>query len=339
MRALHLSAPRQLEVVDVPDPVPQHNEALIRLECGGICGSDVSVYRGDHPFRKPPVVLGHEVAGEVVSVGRDLAGISVGDRVAVEPQIVCGHCHQCLSGRPNLCRNKKVVGVHWPGMFSEYIAAPQDVLYPLAPSTTFEQGALIEPSAVAVRAVRLANIGPASSVAVLGVGAIGSLVVRVCAAAGASDLLATDVRDYNLERLKDVAHCTTVNVRTTEVDRRQSSGNRGFDAVVVATGSRSSLSDALALVKPGGTVVVVALYNALVDLDPNQIVTQEICVQGALTYTSGDFRAAASLINNGIVDVESLVSHRFELGDGPELFRRIDEGSWDHSKVILSLSN
>ena len=338
MKAAVLEAPKRLVIKDVEEPECGENEALIEVQASGVCGSDVHTYLGHHPFRKPPVTLGHEVAGEVIRVGASVDGLKVGDRVAVEPHIYCGECEFCARGFVNLCRNKRVPGVGWAGTFSERIAAPEGVLHKLADGVSYEEGAMLEPLAVAYRAFRTGQIGAESRVAVLGAGAIGSLVVRLCQWAGVSELMVTDVKGYNLEFVSSLGSCKPVNaaeVDTVEEGLALTDG-AGFDAVVVTSGSRGSMTEAVKLCKPRGVVVAIALYPGEIPFDANLLVTREITAQGCLTYTSGDFGDVAKLVNDGEVDLEPFITERIGLEDAPELFGRI-EGGLNHIKVMIEL--
>lgn len=340
MKAVYLAEAHSIAVKEVDEPVVGPSDVLLNLRSGGICGSDVHVYTGHHPFRKPPVVLGHEVAGDVLQIGADVTRLTVGDRVAVEPQISCGTCDFCAQGFSNLCSCKRVVGVHWPGMFSERIAAPEKVLYKLVSSTTYEEGAIIEPTAVAYRAFRTAEVGLGQTVAVLGVGAIGSLVALLCHAAHVDQLLVTDVKEYNLDLMRRLTECHAVNVARdslTEAARRVTDG-AGFDAVIVTSGTRSSFREALQLCRPRGIVAIISLYADEVSADLNLLVTREIQVRGSLTYTQKDFRDATALINSKTLDVTPLITDRVGIEEAPRIFHDIVAEGLDHVKVMLDLT-
>lgn len=338
MKAAVLEAPKKLVIKDVDEPECGEHEVLIEVQASGVCGSDVHTYLGHHPFRKPPVTLGHEVAGEVIRLGGAVEGLKVGDRVAVEPHIYCGECEFCARGLVNLCRNKRVPGVGWAGTFSERIAAPEKVLHKLADGVSYEEGAMLEPLAVAYRAFRTAQVGEGSRVAVLGAGAIGSLVARLCQWAGVSELMVTDIKGYNLDFISSLGPCNAVNAAETDTveEGLNLTDGAGFDAVLVTSGSRGSMTEAVKLCKPRGVVVAIALYPGEVPFDANLLVTREITAQGCLTYTSGDFGDVARLINDGEVDLKPFITERIGLEEAPDLFGRIEEGM-DHIKVMIGV--
>ena len=338
MKAAVLEAAKRLVVEEVDEPTPGEHDALIEVRASGVCGSDVHTYLDHHPFRKPPVVLGHEVAGTVIRVGGAVEGVKVGDRVAVEPHIYCGECEFCARGLVNLCRNKRVPGVGWAGTFSERIAAPEGVLHKLDDGVSYEEGAMLEPLAVAYRAFRTGQIGAGSRVAVLGAGAIGSLVARLCQWAGVSELMVTDVKGYNLDFVSSLGPCKPVNAAETDTveEGLALTDGAGFDVVVVTSGSRGSMTEAVKLCKPRGVVVAIALYPGEIPFDANLLVTREITAQGCLTYTSGDFEDVAKLVNDGKIELEPFVTERIGLEEAPEIFGRI-EGGLDHIKVMIDL--
>ncbi len=338
MKAAVLEAPKHLVIKDVDEPECGEHEVLIEVQASGVCGSDVHTYLGHHPFRKPPVTLGHEVAGEIIKAGASVEGLRVGDRVAVEPHIYCGECEFCARGLVNLCRNKRVPGVGWAGTFSERIAAPEKVLHKLGDGVSYEEGAMLEPLAVAYRAFRTGQISSESRVAVLGAGAIGSLVARLCQWAGVRELMVTDIKGYNLDFVSSLGPCKPVNAAeadTVEEGLALTDG-AGFDTVIVTSGSRGSMTEAVKLSKPRGTVVAIALYPGEIPFDANLLVTREITAQGCLTYTSGDFGEVAKLINDGEIDLKPFITERIGLEEAPEVFGRIESGL-DHIKVMIEL--
>ena len=190
MRAVVLTSEGCLEFVEAAWPTDVGADCVvIRVRAVGVCGSEVHAYQGTHPFRKAPVVLGHEAAGDVVAVGEDVSAFAVGDRVIVEPQWVCGECAYCRAGDENLCPSKRVLGTSaWPGAFGEYIVAPQDATFQLPSALSYVQGALIEPLSIAVHIARQSNLAAGESVCILGSGSIGGLLSAVCSVQGASPI-------------------------------------------------------------------------------------------------------------------------------------------------------
>jgi L-iditol 2-dehydrogenase len=339
VRALFLEKPRHAVIREVERPECGEHDALIEVHASGICGSDVHTYRGHHPFRKPPVVLGHEVAGKVVEIGRSVERVKIGDRVAVEPHLYCGMCRFCTEGLPNLCRDKRVPGHGWAGTFSEWIVAPAKVLHKLADSVSYEEGSMLEPTAVAYRAFRTGGISMGRKVAVLGAGTIGSLVAHLCQKTRVSRLMVTDIKEYNLNFIRSLGPCTPVDAATEDVVERGRllAGGQGFDTVVVTSGSKDSLTEATRLCRPQGTIVVIALYPGEVSVDVNGVVTSELNIRGSLTYTSNDFRETVDLVNSGAFDVRPFITQRIGLDEAPGVLEKLDKG-FDCIKAMIDLS-
>jgi len=332
MRAAVLQEPRQVAVVDVPDPVAD-GDVLLRMRAVGLCGSDLHTWRGHHPFRKPPVVLGHEGAGEVVS-SADPA-FNVGDRVAVLPALSCWECSRCEAGHPHLCAAKRVPGGGWPGMLSEYFAVPARVLVPLADEIGYDEGALIEPLAVAWHCTGEGAVNDGASVAVLGGGSIGSLVAAVSRIRGAATVLVSDVKPYNREFLgrQGVPHVVDP-METDLLAAGAALTGDGFDVVVIASGHPSCLAEAMALCRPRGRVVLLPMFAGPLSVDLNPAVLKEIRIQGSTIYTPADFRAAARLINDRVLDARPYITETVALDRTPEVLTAIDAGA-DHLKIQI----
>jgi L-iditol 2-dehydrogenase len=306
---------------------------LLRMRAVGLCGSDLHTWRDHHPFRKPPVVLGHEGAGEVVS-SADPA-FSVGDRVAVLPALSCRECTRCEAGHPHLCVAKRVPGGGWPGMLSEYFAAPARVLVPLGDEIGYGEGALIEPLAVAWHCTGEGAVNGGDSVAVLGGGPIGSLVAAVSRIRGASTVLVSDVKAYNREFLGRQGIPQAIDPLETDLlSAGAALTGDGFDVVVVASGHPGCLAEALALCRPRGRVVLLPMFAGPLTVDLNPAVLKEIRIQGSTIYTPADFRAAARLINDRVLDARPYITETVALDRTPQVLTAIDAGA-DHLKIQI----
>jgi L-iditol 2-dehydrogenase len=338
MRAVVLTGVETIEVQEVQEPRHGPEEVLIRVGAGGICGSDMHAYRGQHPFRRPPVVLGHEAAGEVIEVGSQVRGIRPGDRVAVEPQIACMSCSLCLRGLTNLCQSARRPGLGWGGTFAELMIAPERVVYPLRGDTPFEFGALVEPAAVAMRAFRRGEVRLGDRVAVLGAGPIGGLIAHISERAHPGVLMVTDIKPFNLRFAESlgIEHAMDASAVDIVEAGRELTGGEGFDVVFVTSPNDSGLIDAVQLARPGGRVVQVAIYGRRIPLDATQAVLREVEIRASLTYSPDDFRLTAEMISEGSLDAGAFITHRYALDRAGDAFSDIAEGM-DHVKVILTV--
>lgn len=335
MQAVLLTAPRHAQLTDVAEPDVGDADALVQVEATGLCGSDISTWLGHHPFRRPPVVLGHEAAGTVVAVGAAVHGDLVGRRVALCPLIPCLRCTPCRRGATNLCQARRVPGVGWGGTYAQFITAPAHLLHPLDGGVSAAQAALVEPAAVALRAVRRAGVTAGSRVAVFGAGGIGSLVARIARLCGAAAVLVSDVQPAKLARLAALEPCTTALAGAAQRAAADLLvGDDRFDAVLVTAAAPGLIGEAVAATRAGGTVVVVALHGTEMTYDVDDAVVREIDVRGSYVYDGRDFTDAAELVANGMLAVTDLVTHTLPLSEAPAVFEQIAAGL-DYTKIIF----
>lgn len=325
MRRAVLRQVARIEIEECAVPRPGDGEALVEMRAVGLCGSDVAAFRGQHPFRTPPVVLGHEGAGRVVHPAAGGA-IPADARVAVLPLVSCRRCGPCEQGLSHLCTLRRLPGAGLPGLLSRYVAVPESALVPLADGLPYAEGALVEPTAVAWHTVRAAGVRHGTRLAVLGAGAIGHLTAAVARLHGVEDLLVSDVREPALDLVARITGCRTVNARAGSV--KGAGRTDAFDAVVVASGHPSCLDEALALCRPRGTVVVLPMFADAVRAGLNPLVLKEVRIKGSSLYGPDDFRAAADAVARRVLDVRALIEEEpAALAAAQSAFEALDKGS------------
>lgn len=340
MRAAMLDEPFKIGVVEVEVPSVGSEDVLIRVKAAGICGSDLHAYRGVHPFRKPPVILGHEMAGVVVEVGKDVREISPGDRVTVEPQLPCRRCEYCIKGLYQLCNNKAIVGVGgWLGTFAEFFLCHQDVVYKLPEDVSFLEGALVEPLSVGIHAVRRARVCPGDKVAVLGGGTIGLTTLAVARQAGAGTLVCTDVVDFNLEVAKKLGATHVVNTRKEDLSQKIAGiTDAGMDIAIITAGFPQVFQQALSVVRKGGLVLVVAMFDQPVEIsDMGRFLTGEQNIAASWLYRREDFQAAIEMLALRRIDVAPLITHTMPLDEVARAFELMDKRTARAIKIVLSM--
>jgi L-iditol 2-dehydrogenase len=338
VKAALLSNTRDLEIVTLDRPAPKGDEVLVAVRACGVCGSDVLTYSGEHPFRFPPVVLGHEIAGEVVAVGPDVAHTAVGDRVAVMPLISCWNCRRCHHGMPQWCEHRLLSGVGCPGHLSEFVVSPERTLFAIG-DRSFEEGAMIEPITVAHNALRVGGMRPGLRVAVLGAGGIGSVIGLLAAKGGARTIMMSDVKDFNLDLMRQVIPgVETVNAAQHDVVAagKELTGGRGFDLVLQASGHPAGITEACNLTTHGGVAVLLPMFHAPMTFDANDLVTRGLQLRGAVLYTPKDFGEVSAMMAAGQLDVSKIITHRVALDEAPDVFARIHDG-FDHIKVMFEI--
>ncbi|MGH3490597.1 MAG: zinc-dependent alcohol dehydrogenase [Actinopolymorphaceae bacterium] len=335
MRAAVLDSVGRIRIADIEKPRPAPDEVLIQMRAVGICGSDRHAFRGHHPFRHPPVVLGHEGAGVIVQE-RPGGRLRSGARVAIMPVLSCWECRRCEAGLPHLCAHKRVPGTDWVGLLTEYVVAPERVLFPLADDIDFGEGAMVEPVAVACHTNRVGGVAFGDSLAVLGAGAIGSLVASVGRLRQVATLLVSDLVDANLRVVHKLTGAHTVNSSRADVvgEGRELTGGNGFDVVVLASGHPTCMDEALALSRPRGTIVVLPMFEGPLTVNLNPAVLGETVIRGSTIYTPEDFRTAADVVNRRVLDVQPFLMEPLPLERTQDAFEMLEAGA-DVAKVLI----
>ncbi len=342
MKALLLSEYNHLEVTDLPMPRPAADEVLIKVGACGICGSDVHGYDGTSGRRIPPIVMGHEAAGTVAAVGSAVRDAQVGDRVTFDSTIYCGKCEYCLRGEMNLCNHRQVLGVSTPdfrraGAFAEFVTVPERVLYPLPDGVPFTAAAMIEPLAVAVHAVKLAQLPENATAVVVGAGMIGLLVLQVLREFGCSQIYVTDIDDTRLRLAEKLGATFTVNGKATNAVaefQRLSSGT-GADVALEAVGSTVTIQTAIDSVRKGGSVVLIGNIAPKVEIPLQAVVSRELRLQGSAA-SAGEYPACIDLLARGAIKVDELISVVAPLEEGAMWFERLHARQPNLMKVILT---
>ena len=304
-----------------PVPTPAGDEALLRVTRSGMCGTDASEWQAG-PIMFPtakahpnsghlgPMVLGHEFIGEIVALGAEVTGFSVGDRVASGAGISCGTCRRCLENRTNLCANYVTLGLNRDGGMAQYVAAPVSTLAQIPTGMTDDIAGLAQPLAVGLHAARRSRVQPGDSVVIIGSGAIGTFVLAGLLSLGEATVTVVDFAGPRLERAQRVgAHHTVGASESTVADVRAIVGDLGADVVIEASGAPNQLSTALSLVKRGGVLLQVGLPTGLQDLDVHKLVMSEITIETTLAHVcAADLAPALHILATTTLGAELLES-------------------------------
>jgi L-iditol 2-dehydrogenase len=341
MKALLLTKYKHLEIADLPQPIPASDEVLVRVEACGICGSDVHGYDGSSGRRVPPIVMGHEAAGQIAEIGNDVKGYAVGDRVTMDSTIYCSACSYCRNGDVNLCDRRQVLGVSCAdyrraGAFAEFVTVPSRILYRLPDALPFEHAATLEAVSVAVHAVSLSQVAPNSSVLVVGAGMIGLLLLQVLRAEGCSRLFIADLDETRLKLARQLG-ATAVLSAKNDISSAvlHATEQAGVDLVIEAVGRTETVSASLGSVRKGGTVVLVGNISPQVSLPLQAVVTRQIRLQGSCA-SAGEYPRAMELLATGTIQVKPLITAVAPLEEGPRWFERLCAGEPNLMKVVLT---
>jgi L-idonate 5-dehydrogenase len=327
MRAAVLHAARDLRIEAVADPVPDPREVEVRIEAGGICGSDLHYYHdgGFGTVRlREPMILGHEIAGTVTRVGAEVTSVTPGTRVAVNPSRPCGRCRYCQEGRQNHCLDMRFYGSamrfpHVQGGFREMLVCDAAQAVPVAPTMSAAQAAFAEPFAVCLHAVNRAGPLLGRRVLVTGAGPIGALTVIAARSAGALEIVATDVAGAPLAAARKVGADQAINVTEKDALMRYGADKGHFDVMFEASGNAAALAGGLGVVRPTGIVVQIGVAGGEMTLPMNLVVAKEIELRGTFRFHE-EFALAVALIGSGLVDVMPLLTETVPLSDARAAF-------------------
>jgi L-iditol 2-dehydrogenase len=337
MKQALMTSPGVIELRQVARPTPQAGEVLVRVERIGVCGSDIHVYHGQHPYTSYPVVQGHEVAGVVAELGAGVAGLAPGDVVVVMPQVTCGECYPCRHGMYHICDKLKVRGFQAPGAAQEYFPAPVEMVLKVSDGTSLDEAALIEPIAVAAHALGRAGSVEGLKVLVLGAGTIGNLVAQVARASGAAAVMITDVSEYKLTKARGCGLEHAVNPSVTDLGGAivEAFGSDKADLILECVGVQATISQAIENARKGSTIVVVGVFGKRAEVDMGLVQDRELSLVGTLMYQRRDYERAIELVAGGRLHLGDMITHRFPLDRYAQAYEAIEASGGDYLKVMI----
>jgi L-iditol 2-dehydrogenase len=342
MKAAVLHKARDLRLDEVPTPAYGPDDVLVEIKSVGICGSDVHYLRtgriGDYVV-KSPMILGHEVAGVVAEIGKNVTSLSVGDRVALEPGVPCRRCEACKTGRYNLCPEVRFFATPpFDGALSDYAVSPADFAYKIPDTLSLDAAALIEPLSVGLHACRRGGLSAGQSVFIAGAGPIGLTSLAAAKAFGATEIFISDVKPHRLEIAKKMGATHTFSAREdAEAIVREATGGRGVDLAIECAGAEAALVSCLKTAKSGGTIVVVGLGdNADYTLPIVELAVKELDIKGIFRYAY-TYPAAIKLLASGTVNLEAMITHHFPLDDMLTAFEYAEKGTDGAVKVMIDV--
>lgn len=336
MKQAIMTEPGCIEYQDVDVPEVKDDQIKIKMKRIGVCGSDIHVFHGKHPFTSYPVVQGHEVSGEVVEIGKDVTNVKVGDMVTVQPQVVCGECYPCTHGMYNDCETLKVMGFQTTGMASDYFVVDALKALVLPEGMSWDHGAMLEPLAVAVHAVRRFGDIQGKKAVVLGGGPIGNLVAQAAKGMGAADVLLSELSDY---RLKAAEACGIKTINPTEKNLgetiREEFGPDGADVFFECIGSNVTMGQAIEYARKGSTIVVVGVFGEMGSINMAVVQDHELSLIASAMYREEDFITAIELVNDGKINFDTLLTHRVNFEEFMKAYEIIEKEKDKAMKVMV----
>jgi L-iditol 2-dehydrogenase len=340
MKALVLEEYKHLALRETPEPAPGAEEVLIRVAACGICGSDVHGYDGSSGRRLPPIVMGHEAAGTVASVGGRVTAFRVGDRVTFDSTIFCGACPYCLRGDINLCDRRQVLGVSCreyrrAGAFAEFVTVPERIVHRLPASMSFAEAAMLEPTAVALHAVRVSGLRGGETALVIGAGMIGLLTLQAARALGCARVLIADIDESRLRLAQSLGATETIHLSGSDLAREIVKGTGGVDLALEAVGRQETIDAAIASVRKGGTVTLIGNITPQITIPLQVVVSRQLRLQGTAA-SAGEYPEAIERISRGEIQVKPLITAIAPLEDGPRWFERLYSHEPGLMKIVLA---
>ena len=339
MRQMRITGPFTFQAEEAPVPEINAHEALLKINCIGVCASDMQIYHGKHKFMTFPVILGHEAAATVEKTGAQVSGFTAGENVAIEPQVFCGECFPCESGRFNVCEKLRVLGVHQDGFSREYVAIDSKYLHKVPPSMKKELIALVEPFAVGVGAVRRASRLAGSNVVVVGAGTIGNFTAQAAKALGAGKVMITDISQPKLDWAGEcgIDYCVNTADKNLKEVIKETFGKRRADIIIDCAAVPAGFKSILEAARQCSEIIITGNYKEPVEFTVPLLQRQEISMIGHMMYVREDYRIAIELLANGKIRTEKTISKVFPFNEYVKAFEYADANANSVMKLLITL--
>ena len=338
MKGVQIVEPNKLQIVDLEKPQSdKENNVLVRMVAAGICGSDVGIYHGTNAAATYPRIIGHENVGIVEEIGEGVTRVKVGDRVIIDQVTACGHCYACRKGRPNVCGNLKVRGVHIDGGYREYMAVPDRDCYLVPEILSDEEAVMIEPTTIAVQCCSRAQLESEDTVMIIGSGALGSSILRIVKLYNPKAIIVTDIDDAKLEEAKKNGATYTINSLKEDVPTKAHELTDGYGPTVTIDAAcvKGSLLTALQATGNAGRVITMGFSVAPTEVNQFVITSKELDVRGS-RLQNRKFQDVIDLVNEGKVDLRGSISHTWNFEDAQAAFDFVDSHDPSYRKGVLT---
>ncbi len=334
-----MTEPGKIIFREIETPVPGPGQVLVRIKRIGVCGSDIHVYYGEHKGTGYPVTQGHEVSGQVAGLGEGVTQFRVGQKVTIEPQVVCGKCYPCRHGKYNLCEHLRVMGFQTTGTASEYFAVDAERVTALPDAMTYDEGAMIEPLAVTVHAAKRFAELDGAKVAILGCGPIGILLAQTVKALGAASVLITDISDYRLRLAKECGADFAVNTREKDFGEAllECFGPDKADVIYDCAGNDITMAQAIRYARKGSKIVLVAVFAKEAHIDLFTLNDHELDLDTTMMYRHEDYVDAIRLVEEGKIRLRPLMSRHFAFTDYLKAYQYIEANRETTMKVLIDV--
>jgi L-iditol 2-dehydrogenase len=334
-----MTEPGKIEFRDVDKPTVGDAQVLIQVKRIGVCGSDIHVFHGLHPYTSYPVVQGHEVSGVIAKVGSQVEGLATGDKVTFTPQVTCGECYPCTHGMYHICETLKVMGFQTDGAAQEFFPVDADKVLKIPDDVSLDQAAMVEPVSVAVHALSRGGDVRGKKVLVLGAGTIGNLVAQVAQASGAEGVMITDISDYKLDKATECGIDLVVNPQKQDLTQailRDLSPSRA-DLILECVGVQDTITQAIDNARKGTSIVVVGVFGKKPEVNLGLVQDRELSLVGTLMYQKRDYERAIELVAGGKLCLDEMITHHFPFSEYLSAYETIEQAKGNIMKVMVTL--
>lgn len=333
MMALVYTAQNQIELLELPMPEPKPDEVLVRVAWCGVCGSEVESFKSGRR-RKPPLIMGHEFSGTVAAIGDGVSDLMECERVVINPLIPCGKCKFCLSGHSNVCPNRKLLSMHRPGGYAEYVCVPRRCVYRLPREVELKLAALTEPLANVVHAYRLIHDLSIGCAVIIGCGAIGLLCLQILKHLSNAKVMVIEPVERRRQFALLLGADFAVSPSEVKLDKLMNELSGEVDVCFDAVGKSETRKLSCKLLSPRGIAVWIGLHDIDAHIDGADVVASEKVIRGSYAYTDEDFLAAINLLRNGHIKADGWIAE-VPLSKGKEIFLGLVNGAVEEVKVML----
>lgn len=338
MKAVKIMQPNELRIIDMEKPaIDEKNNVLVKIHVAGICGSDVGIYHGKNAAATYPRVIGHEMVGEIVETGENVTKRKVGDRVIIDQVTACGHCYACRKGRPNVCENLQVRGVHIDGGYREYMAVPESDCYLLPETLSYEDAVMIEPTTIAVQACSRAELVFEDNLMIIGAGALGSSILRIARLYNLHKIIMVDIEEDKLKECLENGATDIINSKVEDVVEKAHELTDGYGPTVVIDAAcfHGSFLTACKCAGNAGRVITMGFGVDPDEINQFAITSKELDVRGS-RLQNRKFQTVIDMVNKGKVNLNNSISHRFYFEDAQKAFDFNDTHDPSIRKIVLT---
>lgn len=337
-----LVEPRKIVLDKTEIPTPKKGEVMVKVHRVGVCGSDPTIYFGRHPYVTFPVIMGHEFSGTVEALGEGVAGPAIGTRVTVIPHLVCGECKACKTQTYNLCESLRCTGAEADGAHVEYICMPQEMVIPIPDTMTTDDAAMVEPACVAYHGAKRGEIQPTDTVLVIGAGPIGMFCMESCKALGAKKVIIADMDGWRLSLAEKLGADGVIDVSREKLEdglTRLVGGPKEVDVFYDCVGEKGKVFDQILTVAGRGTRIVIigVLQNGYDIPHLPDFVQHELRLSGCTMYTPQDYREMIELMGKGVIKIDGMITHYFNLDQIIDVFHMIEKREEKFFKIMLKV--